>query len=535
MSTEVATQQEAFKANGFQVIEVGAMGPVAMFNTALITEKTLGIMHLVLSEGGFDDIGHGLHSIVLRDDGRPCDNEGFNSWMFYPNSRAAVCNLQDCVELAISTTQDEKKEFTECINVKALVWKNIIQGFAHEAHHAYSFLQEDKLWNDEEAKAAEEEKAEEFARALMFKLAKMTDLEMEFTPEVFEIIDIFLTEELEAVDKKGDKAPAHLVRWAKLQRKMLSTGAVYYDPAEDAKDVDMVLKTFKEFLHWCSGDAEDDAEWATPTIATQLELVQQDHGEAAGGQPATVTATTTEVIPFDPDEDMIDDYIDDDDDGIVVDATPGFQGVAQVTQPGAQPVQPVYQQNTPVYTAPAAQAAPANVQVGANMYSPITLPAGVDAKTVVYGLYVKIFAQIFQGCQYNPTLPAGAFNAPQNIKAHVPLDQNEALFVKDMTIDNGQGGITTQPVQGAIIGRMIDKAGTLPAFELGLQTIDGQHIKRKFIPQNPNKMNNGALTATAQLAKQGHQIMWIMDTDTKNFNVRVYNGVVQQNVNGQWV
>lgn len=543
MSTEVAVQQEVNVTKGFQVIEVGAMGPVAMYNTDMVTPKTLGIIQAILEKGGFDDIGHGIFSIVFRDDGRPVAETGFNSWKFFPAGKSVVCNLQDCVEMAIHTTQDKKKELTECISVKMLAWKNLLQGFAHDAHHAYMFLQEDGLWDDAKVRADEEKVADDFARALMFQLAKAgIDLEPDLGATLNEFVDVFLTEELESVES-NKKAPKYMKRWAELQRKMMASGAVYYDPADPKKanDIDFELKTMKEFLHWCSGDAEDDPDWATPTIATQLELIQEPHGEAAGGAPAVTT-----VVDADYDDD---DYIDDDDgfDAAVEAAPAGFQGVAAVQTPAAQPVyqqpaqpvyqapvaqQPVYQQPAPQYQTPAANP---EVQVGANMYAPVELPATVDAKTVIYGLYLKIWQHVFQGCQYNPTLTNGAFNLPQNIAALVPLNQYELMFVKEMIVDTPQGGIQQQKVEGAIVGKMMDKAKTLPGYELTLQTPDGQQIKRRFIPQNPNKVVNGALTRTAQEAKNGAQIMWIIDPDIKGFNVRVKDGVVQKSENGQWV
>lgn len=556
MSTEQVAVQEITQARGITVIDQ-AYGSIALCNTELITQKLIDLMIACLDDGGFEADGHGLLSVIFRDDGFPASEDGDQaSWMFYPNSLAAVCNLEGCINLAIANTQDIDTPNSEFVSVYALVWKNILQGFFHEAHHANAFLQDGhNLWDDKDARAKEEEKADEYARTMLFKLAKSTDVEIEFSEDVANMINGRLTEEIEIVKdllpnlEKDRKEDQKLARWYNSQKHMINHGGVYHDEDVDSIDPAIVLKTFKEFLHVCSGDAEDDSEWLGETIGQKLELVQEPVNEDAHGNQVPSSVDVAAVVgEVDPAE-SYDDMPFEPDDAPV---SAGFEGVNQFTTTpipaytapantnppaalvAAQPVSaaPIAPVATPV--APTSNPA---VVVGAQAYPEIQLPAGVDAKTVVYGLYLKIFTHMFQDCQYNPTDNSVPFAGVGNIVNWVKLDQHESLFVKEMTCYSADGkGTWCQgtKVNGAISGIIIDKAKTLPAYELVLSTPEGTQIKRKFIPQNPNKMVNGQLTTTAADAKAGNQIMWIIDPDTKAYSVRVYNGVVQQNINGRW-
>ena len=475
--------------------------------------------------------------------------------MFYPNSLAAVCNLRGCIDLAIANTQDIDTPNSEFVSIYALVWKNILQGFFHEAHHANAFLQDGhKLWDDKDERAKEEEKADEYARTMLFKLAKTIDVEVEFSETVTNMVNGRITAEMEIVKdllpnlEKDRDEDQKLARWYASQKHMINYGGVYYDEDEGSSNPAISLKTFKEFLHVCSGDAEDDSEWLGETIGQPLELKQEPaHEDAHGNQvPSSIdvaavvgqdAAESYDDMPFEPDEAPV---------------SAGFQGVSQFTatpipaytapantNPPAAPVaaQPASAAPIAPVATPVAPTSNPAVVVGAAAYPEIQLPAGVDAKTVVYGLYLKIFKHLFQDCQYNPTDNSVPFAGVGNIVNWVQLDQNESLFVKEMTCYSTDGKGTWCPgtkVNGAISGIIIDKAKTLPAYELVLSTPEGTQIKRKFIPQNPNKMVNGQLTTTAADAKAGNQIMWIIDPDTKAYSVRVYNGVVQQNINGRW-
>jgi len=554
MSTEIVKEVVINRSEGTQLMST-SVGDVCLFNTDLVNPKTLSIINFILENGGFEDDGHGLLSIVFRNDGYPVSKEvgGRNNWMFYPDSQSAVCNMIDCIEMAFDVTQDAKIEGTENVSVFYQVWKNIIQGFAHEVHHSEAFIgNEDDIRNDDDARKKEEEKACLYAKSMMFEMGKAIDIEPALPDWLITDINSRLTEQLELIaemhkDLKPEDVDVKLRDWAICQVYMRDEGVAFYRPDEDEKKPAIIHKTFKEFLHQCSGDAEDDKEWNTPTIAAQVDLVQEPINEtAAGGVPTPA--------PFDPDgdDDNFDDMTDPDQE------VTGFAGVQAIAAKSPTPDmgKTDLSSNAVAFTsavhAPNGAAQPLPpvapilggaenpaIVMGAKAYPPIVLPAGIDPQSVVYGLYLKVFSHIFQTCQYNPTDPATPFAAANNIAAWLPLDQHEAMFVKEMTCysaDPAKRGVWCPgtPVEGAISGLLINKEKTLPAYELTLSTPDGTQVRRKFIPQNPNKVKNGALTGTAQLAKQGNQILWIIDPDTKAYNIRVYNGVIQNNVNGKW-
>jgi len=76
MSTETAVAaQEITQARGIVVIDQ-AYGSIAVWNTELITQRLVDLMIACLDDGGFEADGHGLLSVVFRDDGCPTSEDG---------------------------------------------------------------------------------------------------------------------------------------------------------------------------------------------------------------------------------------------------------------------------------------------------------------------------------------------------------------------------------------------------------------------------------------------------------------------------
>jgi len=577
-------KQDRAVASSIRTIDA-AYGPVAIINDDLLTPKTVGIMMAALEDPLFESAGHGLFSIVIRDDGRPFGEivhyEGDDEptyepsiWRIYPDPKVAVCNLVECVQSAIRDTQSGAKPKTECVSVYAATWKNILQGFFHEAHHANRFLTDANLLSVLENRLAEDvdgesikEEAETaacaFAREILFKLAKKMDIEVEFSAKVATMVDTMLMAEIEAINGDAD-SPDELKRWATIQTYLRDNGGVYYDPKIPGTDTHTIcLKSFKSFLHFLSRDADNDPSWNTKTdgivnvgmVAAPLNEDAHGNSTLPGAQVMnTLFPAAVEGVSYD-DDDYTPDY---EYNGPTT--VPGFEGVANFVAPAPVVVAPA--PVTPTGGMPASNgwtapwdkpAAPAvtpnpgvvnptygynpNVVVGANAYQPVVLPAGVNAMDVVYGLYKKIFMHIFRDCRYNPRNLAMPFEMAGNIATPLPLDQHEILFAKEMTcLVNGQR--RTVPVQGSITGLFIDKECRLPGYDLILSLVDGTQVKRRFIPQNPTKVNKDTkvLSAPALEAQNGAGILWIMDPDNeKGFSVRVYNGMVQKSVGRDWV
>lgn len=540
MSTELQKQAELFKANGSE-LRTHALGDIMFFNTHLVTAKMLDICMTSLDDAGFESDGHGIFSVVFRADGYPmAQKDVLNSWAFSADACCAMCNIQHCIELAFEDSLDSKVEHSEKASVYMGVWKNMLKGFFHESYHAHSAVDEPyKLRFDKDYRAKDEETAPEFAKEQLFFLAKNIDIEMEFTQEVHDMITARLEAELARIegDKKASKSDK---AWAFHQKYLMENGGVFYAPPLKKDEDGLHLMTFKKYLHFFSNDAEDDEEWAADTIGIKPEVTVHPLNENADGNvPGTtvvdsVPNAAVEVEPFEYDnyDEMVDPEA----------GTPGFQGVEQVA------TAPIVNQTAPV-NAPAPVAAPAPIAAPVvNQTAPVAPVAAAgpavqlsaDPQTVINGLYTKMFTQIFQGCQYSPTMPM-AFPGGANITQWIELTEDESKLVVSMTCysnDPNQRGVKVPntPCDRHLCGILIDKAGTLPGYELTLMTPDGQTIRRNFFAQNPNKVGeNGYVSEPAKMAKGGAQIMWIVDADTKEFKFRMVNGVMQKNLgNRQW-
>jgi len=562
MSTQLV-KVERQTAKGFVVAEQ-AYGPVVFFNSNLITEKTMEIMRACLDDLMFEADGHGLYSIVIRDDGFPrgeiTDDVGTrvrNTWRFYPESKSAICNFLECINSAIVDTQNPDAINIECFGIYGLIWKNILQGYFHEVHHAHSFLTdaEGKLWDALELESAElraiedaeEDAANAFAKAMMFKLAKSMDTEPEFAPEMLDIIDMVLVEEIDKINADVN-ASDKLKRWAMIQEYLRDNGGTYYNPRVPGTDTYTIhLKTFKSMMHHLSREAENDPSWNQDTTGIKVKMVQEPLKNEVAAVGTAPLFGTGEAVPV-SDDDEVPDF-----EMINGASAPGFEGVAQFTAPVTQPVaQPAVNPTTQAWTPPweqGAASAPINPTHGFNQnvvvpgqkaYPPFTLPAGMNPQDVINRLYVKIFMHIFRDCRYNPNNLVTPFELGGNICQPLILDPHEAMFVKEMKCITSNGHTTDGVVvKGEISGYMTDTAGKLPGYELTMATPDGNQAKRRFIPQNPNKMKKGTqeYSAPALLAQKGNCILWVMDPTLQkdNFKMRVYNGVIQNNVNGQWV
>jgi len=525
-----------FEAKGIMVKEL-LEGNIVFFNSDLVTAKTIEIMCKAVELGGFERTGHGLFSVIFREDGRPIPEDGSKcQWMFFPDTYSAVCNLVHLFDRVVEIGQGEKSDMAKYVSFRAEIWKSILTGFFHELHHADKFLEEpDLLRASKEAKDEEEETADDFAREMIISLAKEYDIEPSFTPEMESIIDQRWAEEIELAETDDDEK---LQEWAKVQKYMRQNGLFMHIPEEDHDDFN--ITNFKDLMHIISGDDGNDEDWLKGTTSVQNEIPGTTNvSEVTMDQPASTDAAG-DVDPQMPEAEWDTPWHED---------VPGMQGVVNVydhepqvdPQPAPNIPTPPAEPVTPA--APAAPAAPTSnvgtnpaAVVGEAMYQAPQMPNEGFQETVK-GLYLKLFTHIFQNCGY----AAGQtpfFNQGARIADQIPLTEAENKIVKEMVCYNGQGQRTPGvKVTNWVSGVFIDKAMTLPGFDLTLTDPNGVQITRKFIPQNPNKTKaDGNLSMTAQWAREGHQILWVIDPDNKDkqYAMRVFNGQVESNVSGKW-
>lgn len=578
MSTETQPVEEVkevktemFKADGIEIRQ-HPCGDVAIIGGGLVPAKLIDILMASLDDGGFDIDGHGLFTIVFRDDGFPMSEEGvLNAWAFSIDACSAMCNIQHCVELAFQDTMNPDVTHSEKASIHMAVWKNMLKGFFHETYHSNSAITDPwKIRFDAEFQASDEEIAPEFAREQLMAVAKRIDIEPVFTQNLLDMINERLEAELKRIEESDDATKADKA-WAFHQKYLLEKGGMFYAPPEDKDEEGLHLMTFKEYLQFFSDDPDSD-EWKTQTVGVvQGESTYTPTNETAAGKPAVDTSVGVYVDPeADPEFDAGDDLPFEPDfepagfGGVgTAPAADGFQGVAAQTAPATAPVEtPATAPVQPTYQpAPAAGggygqpqgggygqattqpagggygAAPASVQVGAQEYPALNIDANT-AQNIINNLYLKIFGHIMQTCgfQYG-TVQVGQdtsalqpFSQKDNVKAHLVLDANELMFVKEFKAENNGSFVKCD---GAIQGFFSDKAQKLPTYELKLQNLDGTTCTRRIFPQNPFKLldwknASAGFTQRALEAQSGKQILWILNPDNKQFTYMVEQGQVKK-------
>lgn len=554
-------------------------GPFVVVNHGLVGQKFINLIQYVLSDpkGTFvpvvNDVrqGHGINMIDFRHN----NTVGFYNkagefvecpWYCWSAARTVGCSITKCVTNAFEATVGENaRKEAKYQNIDHLVWQNLLMGFFHELHHAETAIDNYfRLMSDDKFRKEEEAKAEEFAKRSLYELATQVNIEPEISPDMKSLI----SEVWDSLELENSKDP-NVIRFIKCQEYMANTGDSWVALSEDMTKDHHIYGTYREFLMDASGGKADDVAWsaAVPSAEEVLGI------NAIPVQTPTILTTTQEVyedeVYVNGPEEMDEEYQN------AYGATqnfetayeqpmtnpPGFQGVQQQPQPQyqeyngnpaaiaenapqQQQYQPAYQQHAPEQTyqqAQTQQPTNPNVVVGAGTYEKPNMDA-VQFQAVVNGLYSKIYNQIFNVCQFNPSAPnQPVYGALNRIKETIPLTPEENMIVKEMdSIVVGENGIEQLkldvPVNGWISGRFMDKAGTLPGFVLALTDLNGNRVLRKFLPQNPWKVSEqtGQYTGPATRAQQGHRIAWVLDPNNKGFDRRFYDGTLEFKENNRW-
>lgn len=516
-------------------------GPIHIINTNLVPPKMIDIMKHFLDQ--FDIMGHGLYAIMFRDDGYPrVEPDVVTNWMYYPDTKSAVCNLSDIIDGAFNDTMDNEKAHSYCS--KTFAWMRLLKGFYHECHHAQEFMvNRDKLDSSSKARNNEEKDAISFADESLEKEVKVIDLEVEFSSAMATMFNSRFASIERGILKNGDDSQK---TWLKAQSKMLEYNTHFYIPPKPENAGKAVtIDTFKEFLCWNYKGDPESPEWNVATIGQRM--VYQ-------AEPDTAADVVTEVAPvvesneeYSPAPWQVD--------TLPAGTQPAYAGwggagasqpaQAPVQQPVYQPVQqPVYQQAVAPVQQPSYQnpgQAPTNmaggfkppvpaavagmaqepgvnpnaVIMGAGAYEP-TGVAPEEMGAIMKGLYSKLFQCTFEACGF----VCNGWSMPNNIQGRVMLNDMEKRVVKHMShVDANNQCHDNVPVTDFIIGKFVDKAGVLPGFEFTVANPDGSASTRKLIPQNPNKTawENGKptqnLTKSALEAQNGNCIMWIVNGD----------------------
>jgi hypothetical protein len=541
-------QRPQLKSNSIALYSPNS-GDVAVHNIEFITQKVIDIMITFLDE--HVEGNSGLANIMFRTDGYPrVKSEEMTSWMFYPDSRTAVCNISDCVDLAIDEALSGNEN--DCLNVWVSAWLNIISSFFHEVHHAMSFDADRERFLDKDERDREERLADRFAEGQIEVMAKQMDCEPEFSEEINDMISVAVAKRVELILDNEDATDAEM-QWCEKVEYMDNHNLVFYAKEDECESkVPLRLATLKEYLHLTSDDAEDDPSWNIPVEGVvKVDLIQEDDDSVAfdADEAEVVEEVPTDAVVVEQKiEQILTAPVDQEEiEPFDVDEGPEYEDISEpedviiVNPVGGAKVEPI----TPVHTAPGGPGnallgtpAETTVVVGAGMYENLQWP---DHKFqgVVKSIYGKIAQHIFHGCAFNPSVNP-FFTAKEKIVEVIPLTVDEMLVVRGMDCYGAQGKFRPGvAVEYGISGIFIDKAQTLVGYTLYLNRGDGTQIRRKFVPQNPWNFKKGTqeYSGTALKAQEGNQILWIIDPDAadKQYAARMFNGVLESNIGGAWV
>lgn len=534
------------RVEGF-VVRQTKSGAIAFFGTNFVTTKLINLLCTYLDD--LEDPDCGLHTVHFRMDGYPRDDQDNpTSWMYFPDSNAAVCNLRDCFELAIDAGTSEEVENGQYLNSWYGAWIQIIQNFFHEVHHSVAFAIDRESLDCKTVGAvnrdAEEKAARAYAKLTMCRLAKTLDIEPEYPADIHAYFHARLLREFDIIADTDEEPTARQTEWAELCVLMADMGVAHHIP-KDGITKAVTQKKLRDYIRIISEDPDSD-QWKAPVCS----VVQMVEDTAVAAPPVADVIGTQSAPGYILDDE---DYIPDDEDlsfmppsaTVAAVTTPSF-APAQTTaptqaSPGANPAQ-VSMPSMPNVTsgsvsAPAAQTSPA--AVNNNPFPAINMPVG-QLQQMFNGLYTALVANIYSSCGYqftNPQTPAFAF--PGYIKQPLAnLDPNVGIIFKAQTRHDGAGTLHADvPFEGWASGVIISDKSGLPGYQIVLSGPNGEMMRRKLLPQNPWKVDEktGQYSGTAQLVQKGNQLVWIINEDTKEICLRVFNGQVQhKGPDGRW-
>jgi len=559
--------------NGSEILKT-ASGDVHVINTNFVDPKVIYAINNFFNT--LDGTDNNTYSVIFRMDCYPRINDDtLTTWMHFPDSKASVCNLVDCVDCAFEMSIYGDKHARH-LSVRALIWQNLIKGLYHETHHAIEYItRRNELETDKEAALAEEELACEYATDTFANQIKSIDLEPIFAQETEELIALRWNEEVERItllekdlksgvitDKALIKDAENSIEWLVIQKAIIDREVMLLIPPTE-EDEERVLHSLKEYIAFTKGISADDPEWRLPTIGMftpPVETIQEP--------PIVINPQTTIPVQVhynqQPVQQYDNTYVDDYDEGIPEPhyeeeydysqnpvEVQGFQGVQQFQpqqfiQPIPQPTpQPQYIPTQPPVSQTTYQERSQTMRNNQTTVTGNYAPTGLtdeEMAAVMKNLYLKLYTHIFQNCAFD----RNTFTQINNIKTKLGLTNDEMKVIKHITYQDEKGiKLRDQSVTNWISGLLIDNAGTLPGYELCIATPDGTKIRRKLIPQNPYGIRKGVspsgekmYTNTAIEARAGHCIMWIIDPDAtvseKPYSTRIYDGVLQSNYTGCW-
>lgn len=520
-------------------------GEVVIFGGHLVSEKTLNAIGACLNLPVFEELPHGVHSIFLKDE-EILDKDGKPAFgLFYKDLKTIVISMKRIAEKSIEQVVEENPKAE--VSFVAWIHFNTFNHILHEICHAMEVQAGIEMKDKKQVKDAED-RAKDFGEEMVVELVKRVDCEPVITeePAVRAVIEEWFKDH----DSDDELVKGHL----ELLKSGLMAKANWKD--DDGGEHDDVMVTFKDFVRHITGnlDKKHD-EWNAPTPMVTYVTGKAEQVQAAmtGDQGFAVAGES----PFEGDDeppwdenDFTDQTVTPEEASFSTPAnSPEPEGGIDITQMFPQTAAPAAPQSqgfgapAPAPAQPQGQAFgnPAPAQ-GQAFGAPETQPAapaqaapqpsmpqnGIDplkAKELFIKLAGRIDQVIFGFCGYDGR---GGFANPKAVtQNHIDLAAIDPMMPQFViAADSEVNGQFTKgrPTDGGALYGNFKQRANLPGYTVHLN-VNGQLVKRAFIPQNPNTGSNWAQEALA-----GHRLLNIIDDakpqgDRSRWTAQVKDGV----------
>ena len=508
----------------------------------------------------------GVALIEFRTDNYPVDYDGPVFGMAYADTHSMVINLQHCWEQAIDSAVVDKEE----LSFLALLWINVLSAIGHEIDHLNIAYGDRELYegmrSDPELNIELEKAADETARSMMIEMARTMDIEPDiedlgwFSAKIMGLFTDDDTKALDWVSKLRNQLEQNIIYDGGEEKRCFTLREfihMSHDPHDKVGDWGQATTPVNLTAHIDEGVVEEFK--ANPVEQPVVEAVVLESDEEVPAKIAAMGATADQSMFITPAVEGEPDVIVADHAGVVqnidtaaLDATKALQNeviqalmdapnpqpitpevVAQVgvsnpieaaaagmvqavatleTETVAVPLPPQVAEQVAITTAAATTATPAP-QYAEPTYTPNTLAPEIQA-AVMKDVWQLLYHHVFTKCgwQQNPQTGRFMFTSAAAVLEGVNIQSvitkyGADNFIMEYDTLNAEGQPAAEMCQGMIRGRTTSKQG-LPSYALYLN-INGQRIKRSFIPQNPEKMTNNAYTKSAEEAAGGHMIVWV--------------------------
>jgi len=560
-----------------QIVETNR-GDLYVVGTHLINETILAIFKLIIEiaapTNGVRKLG--INTLVFREDHYPVSPTGITTWAYHPDSGSAVCSLPNCIEKAIETVKTEVHMSTT--SLRAVVWDNIIHGFAHELSHAWTYMfKRSELEYSAKARQEDEKLADKTAHNVLQLMCQTYHMEPTLPENVETLLeDAWLKEEraTTALQAKGIEPK----QWFLFQKYMKENNLMYYNGVTGVS-----LKTYRENRMRCQ--SLNPELWNNPAKAIPSRVIKNNKnmstvGEVTVGkhkanfpqevQVETIVSTATPIVVNSVAEPVIEQVVvytppvnkpepapvfsASEDDGLFY--QPGEYIVTEgniadfdypedciidfndpsnyfVDDPNAVeqimegPIEEIEETPVPVVTGRANKYTPRMYAA----YKPTGLTTG-ETSQIMRSVYMKIYNHLVNTCAWGHD---GVFKSPLKVFNPVELAEEEKRVVKAFS-SIVHGRFQEQITVGSwILGLNISNDGKSIGYKLHIALPDGTHSVRHIFTPKPDGLNAGS-----QEIRVGNKLVWIVDPNKPvvqgepSITTRIYNGQFQTLKDSVW-